>query len=178
MLVCRVDDELELRLLEERHADELYALVDANRTYLREWLPWVDATSSVAETRTFIKSGLQLFADNGAFNSGTWYRGHLVGTIGLHQIDWAGATEIGYWLSESTQGNGIMTRGCRGLIDYAFHELGLNRVQIRCAPANRKSRAIPERLGFAEEGTVRQGERLGDRLVDLVIYGMLAEDWR
>jgi RimJ/RimL family protein N-acetyltransferase len=50
------------------------------------------------------------------------------------------------------------------------------RVEIRAAPENARSRAIPERLGFTQEGTLRQVERVGDRYLDNVVYAMLAED--
>ena len=71
-----------------------------------------------------------------------------------------------------------MTRACRALVDYAFSELGLNRIEIQCAVQNVKSRAIPERLDFTQEGVIRQAEWLYDHYNDHVIYGMLAEEWR
>ena len=63
------------------------------------------------------------------------------------------------------------------VVDHAFGALELNRVEIRCASDNTKSRAIPVRLGFKEEGMLRQTERVGERLVDQVVYGLLARDW-
>jgi ribosomal-protein-serine acetyltransferase len=51
-------------------------------------------------------------------------------------------------------------------------------VEIGCAPGNRKSCAIPERLGFTREGVLRQREWLYDHFVDHVVYGILAEEWR
>jgi ribosomal-protein-serine acetyltransferase len=64
------------------------------------------------------------------------------------------------------------------LVDYAFHEYRLNRVQIRCATENKKSCAIIERLGFMKEGRIRQAEFLYDHYVDLFIYGMIADQWK
>jgi ribosomal-protein-serine acetyltransferase len=109
---------------------------------------------------------------------GIWYSGELAGVIGHLGVDWTNrSTELGYWLGASFQGNGLATMACRVLTEHAFHELELNRVEIRCAPENTRSRAIPERLGFREEGTLRQDEWLNDHFEDTVVYGMLAADW-
>jgi ribosomal-protein-serine acetyltransferase len=85
---------------------------------------------------------------------------------------------IGYWLDAACRGKGVMTEACRAFIDHGFMHIGLHRIDIRCAPANRKSCAIPERLGFVQEGTLRDAEWLYDHYVDLVVYSMLAPDWK
>ncbi|MGI9180386.1 MAG: GNAT family N-acetyltransferase [Longimicrobiaceae bacterium] len=178
MFTHRIDEHTELRLLEERHAALLYALIDRNREHLRQWLPWVDASRSADGQRDFIRGALQRFAANDGLNAAIWHRGELAGVIGLHAINWPNrSTSIGYWLAASFQGKGVMTAACRALIDHALGELGLNRVEIRCATGNRRSRAIPERLGFTQEGTLRQAEWLYDRYEDLVLYSMLASEW-
>ena len=71
-----------------------------------------------------------------------------------------------------------MTAACRALVDHACEELGLNRVSIACATENKKSCAIPERLGFRREGIVRQAEWLYDHFVDHVVYATLASEWQ
>ena len=97
---------------------------------------------------------------------------------GLHRIDWANRrTGVGYWIAETHQGQGIVTRACAALVDSAFGELGLNHVEIACASGNSRSCAIPERLGFVREAVVRQREWLYDHFVDRVVYGMLASEW-
>ena len=178
MFTFRISDDLKLGLLQQRHAEELFALVERNREYLREWLPWVDNNKSVADTQEFIKISLKRFASNGSFTTGILYQGELAGVIELHEIDWSNqVTSIGYWLSASFQGKGLMTEACRTLVRYAFKELNLNRVEIRCATENKKSRAIPERLGFQQEGTMRQVLWLYNHYVDSVVYGILASEW-
>lgn len=178
MFCLIVDDEIKLCLREERHAEELFALVEANRIYLREWLPWLDASTTVDDTRNFIKNSLEQFANNKGFQAAIIYKDKTAGMIGFHQVDWANrAVEIGYWLAADFQGRGIITRSCRYLVDYAFKELDLNRVVIRCAVGNHKSCAIPQRLGFKQEGILRQSEWLYDHHIDLVVYGMLREEW-
>lgn len=171
--------QAELRLLEMQHAEGLFALIDQNRTHLRRWLTWVDNNRAVADSRSFIRSALQQFADNRGFAAGIWYRGALAGMIGYNDIDWFDSkAELGYWLGEQFQGHGLMTLACRALTSHSFHDLHLNRVEILCAEGNSRSRAVPERLGFTQEGIMRQAEWLHDHFVDLVIYAVLASEWQ
>jgi ribosomal-protein-serine acetyltransferase len=175
----KLSDEAELRLLEERHAEELFALINRNHERLLVWVPWLSSTDSLEHTRDFTRRKLQRFADNNGFAAGIWYQGALAGEIELDYVDWSNRiTEIGYWVGADAEGKGLVTKACRILIAHAFDNLGLNRVQIRCATENLRSRAIPEKLGFTQEGILRQVERLHDRYVDLVIYGMLAHEWQ
>lgn len=172
-----VDADTELRIVREDDAAAIFALTDANRAHLRRWLPWVDNTRSVADTRAFALRSLEQLRNNDGFQTTVWHRGQLVGVVGFHYFDWTNKrTEIGYWLAESFQGRGIMTRACQALVDYAFRGLGLNRIEIRVAPDNARSQGIPRRLGFREEGTLREVAWLNDRFIDLVVYSLLRED--
>ena len=173
-----VDDAVVLKLLEYRDAERLFELTDSSRLYLREWLPWVDGTKNAEDTKSFIEMTKKQFASNNGFQAGIWYKGNLAGVIGFHGMNGANrSTSIGYWLGERFQGSGVMTKSCKALIEYAFRELKLNRVEIRCAEKNLRSRAIPERLGFVNEGMIREAEWLYDHFVDHVVYGVLAREW-
>jgi ribosomal-protein-serine acetyltransferase len=126
----------------------------------------------------FVDSTMRQLASNQGFQTAIWHNGQIVGIIGYHHLEWANrSTCIGYWLDERHQGKGIMTKACRALVEYAFEEWKLNRVEIRCAEGNLKSRGIPERLGFKAEGLLREAEWLYDHYVDHVVYGMLAKEW-
>jgi ribosomal-protein-serine acetyltransferase len=172
-------DDLELDLLDEPQAEELFALVDANRTYLREWLPWLDQNTEVEHTRVFIRAMRKQHEDKNGFTCGIRFRGRLAGVVGLHGIDRVNRkTSIGYWIAQPHQGQGLVTRACAALLPYLFDELGLNCVEIGCAVGNTRSGAIPERLGFTKEGVLRQREWLYDHFVDHVVYGLLASEWR
>jgi ribosomal-protein-serine acetyltransferase len=168
-----------LRLLAESDADELFALTDANRAHLDPWLPWVSATRSPDDSLEFIRATRRQFvADDGMQLAIVDTGGALAGIAGFHRIDWPNrATTIGYWLAARHQGRGVMTEAVRALVDYAFGERKLHRVEISAAVGNARSRAIPERLGFREEGVRRDAERHGERYLDLVVYAMLAPDW-
>jgi ribosomal-protein-serine acetyltransferase len=167
-----------LRLLEEADAENLYALVDGNRTYLARWLSWVEETRGADDILNFIRARRKQIAENKGFGVAIVEGDSIIGIIGFHPIDWThGSTGIGYWLAEGHQGRGTMTEAVRALVAYAFEVWKLNRVEIRAAVANVRSRAIPERLGFQQEGVLRQAERIGDRFEDLVVYAMLAGEW-
>ncbi len=167
-------NDAELRLLEMRHAEELFTLIDQNRFHLRQWLGWVDGNQSIADSHNFIRGTLQQFANNNGFQAGIWFQGALAGIIGYNYIDWHNSkAELGYWLGAPFQGHGLVTRACQALIDYSFDDLHLNRIEILCAAGNLRSRAVPERLGFTQEGILRQAEWLYDHFVDLVVYAML-----
>ncbi|GGE28830.1 ribosomal-protein-serine acetyltransferase [Pullulanibacillus camelliae] len=176
MFTFKVDEELSLKLLESTDAEELFTVLDANRKYLREWLPWVDGTQAVQDYYPVIEAWRKQFAEEDGFQVGILYKEQLVGMIGFHSIDRRNkATSIGYWLAEGQQGNGIMTRACQALVTYAFETLKLKRIEIRCGTGNKKSRAIPERLGFQHEGTIRCGEWIYDHFIDVEIYGLINE---
>jgi len=177
MFSFHVREGLELGLLEEHHAADLYAAVDMNREHLRRWLPWVDVTMCTTDSQEFIRATAMEFATRAAIVTGIWWDSSLVGTIGLHKIDWMNRrAELGYWLVEQAQGQGIVTCSVKAMLHYAFHDLGLNRVEIRCAVGNGKSCAVPERIGFTFEGITRQGQWLGGEFIDLRIYSFLASD--
>ncbi len=173
-----IDEDVELRLLDVCHSQEMFNLIDSSREHLRKYLPWVDDTISVNDTRTFIESSKSKYASNNGFDVGIWYKGELAGVIGFHSINRSiKEISIGYWLSERFLGKGIMTKACREFIHFAFNNYKFNRVEIRCAEDNFKSRAIPERLGFTKEGIIRDGELLGEGYVNCVVYGILKREW-
>jgi ribosomal-protein-serine acetyltransferase len=98
--------------------------------------------------------------------------------VGFHGVDRVNrATSIGYWLAADRQGQGIMTRAVAALVGHALTAWALHRVEIRVATANARSRAIPERLGFRREGTLRGAERHGERFLDLDVFALLAPEW-
>jgi ribosomal-protein-serine acetyltransferase len=179
MLHLRVTPEIEMRQIEPRDADALYAVTDSNRAYLREWLPWVDHTHSPEDTRTFIaQAQSQYLADRGP-NTAIWKDGAIAGAVGCHPIDWANRScSIGYWIDAVHQGQGIITRCCVTFIDYLFETMKLHRVVIQCGTGNTKSCAVPQRLGFTREGVLYEAEWVNDRWVDLVSWSMLEQNWQ
>jgi ribosomal-protein-serine acetyltransferase len=168
-----------LRPLEERDAEELHALIEANRPRLARWMSWAAGHETVGQTLEFIRATRRQIAEDDGLQVALVAEGRIAGMAGFHAIDWQNrATSLGYWLGEREEGRGTMTSAVRTLTEHAFAEWGLNRVEIRADVENARSRAIPERLGFQQEGVLRQSYRIcGERYSDDAVYAMLAADW-
>jgi ribosomal-protein-serine acetyltransferase len=169
---------VELRLVEERHAPVLFALVEREREHLRQWLSWVDATRTEDDIVAFIRRAMEQFASNHGFSAAIWADGCIAGVVGIHRVDWvARKAEIGYWLAREFQGRGIATAAARAVTAHGLVELELNRMEIHCAADNTRSSAIPKRLGFIYEGIHREAQHLGGRYLDLEVYSMLRREY-
>jgi ribosomal-protein-serine acetyltransferase len=169
---------LELHLVDYSHAESVFAVVEENRHYLSQWLPWVDNTHSALDIADWIRRGLEQMSRNEGWQALLWHQEQVAGAIGFKAVDWANLrVEIGYWLAERFQGKGLMTDAARCATDYAFQVWKLNRVEIHCAVENHRSAAIPRRLGYVEEATLRRAFRVREEYQDLLVFGMLREDW-
>jgi ribosomal-protein-serine acetyltransferase len=168
-----------MRQFQPADAETVFAVVDRNRMHLRQWLPWVDSSHSPEDIRQFIGRVVAQFEADLGPNTGIWVDGVFAGNVGCHPIDWANRScSVGYWIDAAQQGKGAITRCCAAMLDYLFDELRLHRVEIRCGTGNTRSCAIPERLGFTREGLLREAEWVNDRWVDLVVWGMIEDQWR
>ncbi len=174
----KVDDTIRLEFVEETHANSLLTLVNANRDYLREWLPWVDNMQTIENFQKHINDTKNRAALKTDFGFAIFLNNDLIGRIGLFHINHPNKiAEIGYWLAYRLQGNGIITKCCTALINHAFTVLELNRIEIKCGVGNIKSRAIAEKLQFKQEGILRKAEWLNGNFIDLYLYGMLKDEW-
>jgi ribosomal-protein-serine acetyltransferase len=174
-----VDADIVLMLPEEKHAEELFLLIDRNREYLRLWLPWLDSNTTVDDSTEFIRRCGERCSKNEGITAGIWHRGKLAGVISFVRMDTVNRTAlIGYWISADQQGKGLVTRACASLRDYGFGELGLNRIEIKAATGNLRSQAVAGRLGMVREGVERQSEWLYDHFVDIVVFSVLRSEWR
>src|SRR5699024_4940518 len=87
MFKIPVDNEMYLRILSSRDASDLFNITTQSKTYLRQWLPWVDDIHSVEDSNTFIKSALQLQQEQKALTMGVFYEDRLVGIVGFNALD-------------------------------------------------------------------------------------------
>ena len=173
MFKLSVDDEINLYLVNESFTERYVVLAKENYEYLSEWLSWPEFCKTQNDFKEFVKGSLHGYADGKSMNCAVEYRGEIVGNSGFNTINHdLKMVEIGYWIGQKYQGNGIVTRVCRYLMDYAFTSLGVEKVQIAAAEGNLKSRAVCERLDMKLEGIISNRERIGDKILNHAIYGI------
>ncbi|MCC6682123.1 MAG: GNAT family N-acetyltransferase [Phycisphaeraceae bacterium] len=176
----RVDDRISLRLVELHHAQELYDQIDRNREHLRPWFRWAPHVKDVEEVRREISDWLTLFARTGCFRTFIDVDGKSAGLVFYQNPEVPSRlVEIGFWLDAGCEGKGVMTKSAGFLMDYAFAELAMRRVQMKADVTNTRSRAVIERLGLTFEGVIRSAYRMPDgRYVDAAMYSMLDDQWK
>lgn len=172
-----IDENIHIELINETHAHAIFEMVDRNRTHLRAWLPFVDKMQSVEFAENFVKGTMQRNEARVEHAFVIFESQQAIGRIGVYKIDNQNRIgEIGYWIVESSQGKGIITKACKAMIAFCFNDLDLNRIEIKCATANLRSKTVPEELGFLKEGVIRQGEFVHGEFIDLSLYSLLKLD--
>jgi len=175
-----VDQDISLRRYDPRNAEQLFALLDANRAYLE---PWVGVPRRAPDVPSYRKLLVDLERRQRAgeiVGGSIMYGGQFVGDARFDGNDWGNAGHavgIAYWIGEEFQGQGIVTRSCKTLVGLAFGTPGIERVEISSAAENARSRRLAERLGFQLEGILRAELKRGDDLHDLAVYSMLRHEW-
>jgi ribosomal-protein-serine acetyltransferase len=177
--IIKVDKEVELKQLDQSDIEDIFYTIDTQREYLGKWLPFVEFTREVSDTERFVNSVINAPENRFEYVFAIRVSGIFAGLIGFKDTDRLNKkTEIGYWLSERFQKQGIVTNSVEKLCDFAFNKLKMNRVQIKCAVDNKPSSTIPKKLGFKLEGIERQGELLsGGFFTDLEVYSKLKSDF-
>lgn len=137
--------------------------VAESMTELSAWMLWAVELPSVEQSEITVREGRARYLDR----SDLWLlllekeTGRLVGSSGLHRIDWeARKFEIGYWARSSCAGQGYISEAVHRIVRFATEELAANRIEIRCDARNHRSAAVAERCGFTREGLLRM-EKIG-----------------
>jgi ribosomal-protein-serine acetyltransferase len=162
--------------------DAYHELVAENTERLGRWEPWAGKPPVLEETRSFLEASGRNWLDGSELpvaiavkEKGGW---RLAGALSLTISRYTRSAEIGYWIGRDYEGRGLVTRAAAAVLDQAFGPLELDRVSLHTDPANERSRAVARRLGFVEEGLIRQGTAFPDERRDELVYGLLAGEWR
>jgi ribosomal-protein-serine acetyltransferase len=154
---------------------EMHELTVANIDRLRRWEQWAQPEPTLPRTFEFTQRRLDCFTAGAALPCAISLDGALVGAVELG-IDAASATgELSVWLAAQAEGRGVARAACEAVLDHAFGQAHLQRVEARIATTNHRSRRLAEQLGFTLEGTLRSACTVGAERYDLAVYGLLAE---
>ena len=173
-----LDAEITLRPVRTDEARAVFKTVKANTDRLIEFMHWMTSDYSIEMAEEFAERSRANAKIGESISLGIFRNDKFIGAIGFVGFDIVvGKTEIGYWIDGDAEGEGIVTRATRTFIEYAFCELSMNRIEIRCSTSNPRSAAVPRRLGFMEEARLRESEFRNGKLQGFYIFGLLRSDW-
>lgn len=174
-------ERIVVRPLTDSDAEAMHGAIQESAEHIGAWLPWPERHRTVDDTLEYIRHMQAELARRDQFGMGIFHpdTGELLGGIGLHPRNWSVPDfELGYWIRQPHEGKGYVTDAVKLITRYAFGRLGANRVFIRCDTRNTRSCAIPRRLGFVHEGTLRNSVRdTAGGLADMEIWAMTPEDF-
>ncbi|WP_242144678.1 MULTISPECIES: GNAT family N-acetyltransferase [unclassified Bacillus cereus group] len=170
-------DRLYIRMPKPGDGAVVYEAIQASIQELKSWMVFAQKEQTREEVEASIRKSHIQFLQREDLRLLVFLRetGEFVASTGLHRIKWEiPQFEIGYWIDTRLSGKGYMAEAVKGITDYAFSELKANRLEIRCDPTNRKSRAIPEKLGFKLEGILENSSVAvdGNGLRDTCVFAM------
>ncbi|WP_416042990.1 GNAT family N-acetyltransferase [Bacillus halotolerans] len=145
---------------------------------LKAWLPFAQELPTVEETEINLRNAHINFLKRESFRFLIFDKNsnNFIGITSLQRIDWAiPKCEIGYWVNTKFCRNGYMTEAVKKLTNFGLNGIKFRRIEIRCESTNLKSRAIPEKLGFVFEGTLRNDDLSADgcKLTDTCFYSKI-----
>ena len=171
---------LVIRCYNPSDAPLLAESVTESLEHLRPWMPWVHVEPEpLAEKVKRLKRFRGMFDLGHDFVYGIFNpeETKLVGGTGLHTRLGASELEIGYWIHKDYINQGLVTESTSALVKVAFELLHVHRLEIHCDPRNLASAAIPRKLGFTHEGTLRAKTRFLDGWNDSMIWGLLEDEY-
>jgi RimJ/RimL family protein N-acetyltransferase len=174
-----VTERLVVRCWDPVDAPLLKAAIDESLDELRPWMPWAAEEPQPLEAKVKLLRTFRGRFDLGEeFVYGIFSRDEaaVVGGTGLHRRSEDDSFEIGYWVRTSHAGRGFATEASAALTRVAFELCGVERVDIRVDPANAASAAVPRKLGFAEEATLRRRLRYPEPR-DVVVFSLFADEF-
>jgi RimJ/RimL family protein N-acetyltransferase len=158
------------------------AVAESRERLVASRMPWVKEWDEPSQGAIYVRRCQAKWAAREDLSLGLWERatGAFVGSSGLHRIDWSVPNvEIGYWIRTRFEGRGFVTEATALIAAFAFDTLRAQRVRIRCDAQNARSAAVPRRLGFVHEATLRNESRGSDgKLHDTFEFGLTPDDFR
>ncbi|MBD3860790.1 GNAT family N-acetyltransferase [Bacillus sp. 28A-2] len=144
MFTYGITNELTLETLQLDEADILFTLIQENKTHLGKWLPWVHRCKGIEDVKTFIQSTHNVYAEQKGIEAGIKLNKQLIGVFRLTFYQNIG--NIGYWIHQDAQGQGIVTKTVKYMTEEFAHEL--DGFDIFCPVGHVRSERVAMKAGF------------------------------
>lgn len=151
----QVTPSLELRQLTLSDAERTFYLVDLNRDYLSQWLPWAGSTLSVEDSKEFIRKMIESRKDGSEYGYAIVVDRLIMGHMSIMHLNDGEDPEIGYWIASEASGKGTTTVAANALTEFGFNVLKLPKIVIKADQGNIPSNKVAEKLGYKIEKTER-----------------------
>ncbi len=150
--IIDIEPGLRLRTLNSDDAESLFTIIDNDREHLGRWLPFTGLTNTSDDSRAFIASSVDNRLTGVQYGYGIELDGQLVGHISLMHILDDKDPEIGYWITSSFTGKGIMTKAVAALVQFGVDVLHIERLVIKADLDNIASNRVAQKTGFVLGG--------------------------
>ena len=175
-----VTPQLVIRCYDPADAIMLQSAVTESLEHLLPWMPWAAAEPEPVDAKIerlrHFRANFDLGQDfvYGIFNP---QENRLIGGTGLHTRIGGNALEIGYWIHRDFTHHGYATETSAALTKVAFEINKVERVEIHCAVENVRSAAVPRKLGFSHEGTLRRRSFANGHPCDQMVWSLFADEY-
>jgi ribosomal-protein-serine acetyltransferase len=171
-----VREGIVLRSFTHDDAIAIFEAVKRNTGHLH-FMHWITPDYSVESAREFVGRSVTNAASGESLSLGLFAEGDFIGSVGFVRFDVGNRrTEVGYWVDSAFEGRGIIRDAVSVLIGFAFSELGMNRIEIKCVAENVRSATVARRLGFRQEAHLREYEFRDGKPYDYFTFGLLRSD--
>jgi RimJ/RimL family protein N-acetyltransferase len=171
-LVVRCYQPTDVQLLAESVAESV--------DHLKPWMPWAHSEPELFEAKVDrVKRFRGEFdlGENFVYGIFNLEEDRLLGGTGFHTRIGDEQLEIGYWIHKDFINQGLVTESTAALVKVAYEVIHIHRLEIHCDPRNLASAAIPRKLGFTYEGTLRAKTRFLDQWSDSMVWGLLEGEY-
>ncbi|TXR54089.1 GNAT family N-acetyltransferase [Reinekea thalattae] len=176
-----MNDSTDLKLcnIDPCYAEDVYHAIVENRSYLAQWLPWVERTHSIEDTRLFLAHSKHKHSQKKQFITLIYLAQRFIGITGFTHLDSNKQHgELGYWLIESAQHQGHMTHATQQLVRIGFEHLNLEKQIIRVATKNLASTSLAQHLGFEYQGLEPLPIYINQKPFELAVYSLNKTQWQ
>jgi ribosomal-protein-serine acetyltransferase len=177
--MLRQTDELLIRELAATDVDALFDTVSSSLPTLSQWLPWAKPGYVRSDSAAWIAHCQRIWSAGTGYHLGIFdaESGILHGGVGFSDVNMRRrSANLGYWVADAARGREVAVTAARSAADWAFEELGLQRIEILVQPENTASLRVAVKLGAVCEGIARNGILVDGQPHEAIVHSLIPGD--